>query len=84
MKLLPSITKRTAILISQGAKTVGFADGYYFIEESLYSHEAESVQAFFKWMEDNKHRASRELPFVESNLQNLYKNHFLPEIKKSK
>lgn len=82
MNLLPSITKRTATLISQGAKTVGFTDTYSYIEESLYARECQSVNEFCKWLEANKHRASRELPFVESNFQNLYKNHFLKSIKK--
>lgn len=82
MNLLSSITKRTATLISQGAKTVGFQDAFSYIEESLYIKEAQSVNGFCKWLEANKHRASREMPFVESNFQNLYKNHFLKSIKK--
>lgn len=82
MNLLPSITKRTATLIAQGAKCVGFEDAFSYIEESLYVKEGQSVKEFCKWLEANRHRASREMPFIESNFQNLYKNHFLPEIKK--
>lgn len=81
MSLLPTITKRTATLIAEGAKTVGFKDAYIYIEEALYTNEAQSVDEFCKWLEANKHRASMELPFVESNFQNLYKNHFLPTTK---
>jgi hypothetical protein len=82
MTLKKSITKRTATLIAQGARTVGFKDAYFYIEEQLYSDEAESVQKFCEWLSANRHLASMEMPFVESNFPNLYKNHFLKSIQK--
>ena len=81
MKLVSKITKRTAALISEGAKCVGFRDAYGYIEESLYEKEAHSVKEFCKWLDVNQHKASMELPFIESNYPNLYKNHFLSSVK---
>jgi hypothetical protein len=83
MVLKRTITKRTAALISQGIRKVGAKDAYFYIEEQLYVDEAESVKAFCNWLSKNNHRASREMPFVESNYPNLYKNYFLKEIKNS-
>ena len=83
MSLKKSITKRTATLIADGARTVGFKDAYFYIEERLYSDEAKSVQLFCDWLEANRYRASRETPFIESNYPNLYKNYFLKELKNS-
>lgn len=37
----------------------------------------ESALAQFRKQGKNSFRASRELPFVESNFRNLYKNYFL-------
>jgi hypothetical protein len=81
MALKKSITKRAATLIARGARTVGFADAYFYIEEQLYPDEAESVQKFCEWLNTNRHLASREMPFVEANFPNLYK-HFLKSIQK--
>jgi len=77
-ELKRSITKRTAMLISQALNHSGpKADAYFYIEEELYCDEADSVFEFMKWIEKNHNRASREMPFVENNYQNLYKNYFL-------
>lgn len=76
-KIKASLRARTATLISQGAKTVGFKDTYDYIEENLYPDEAESVMEFCDWLDDNQYRASSEMPFVEKNYPNLYKNFFL-------
>ena len=83
MNLKRNITKRTAALISDGARTVGFKEAYNYIEERLYSDEAESVRLFCSWLAENQCMASRETPFIESNYPNLYKNYFLKELKNS-
>lgn len=81
IKFKPSITARTAALISKGIKTVGLSEAYFFIEEDLHVDEAESVMAFCFWLENNQHRTSVEvavqIPFIEKNYTNLYKNFFL-------
>jgi hypothetical protein len=77
MTLQRSLSKRTMALISQGAKTVGFKDAFFYIEESLQMKEAESVRQFCNWLHENLFRASMEMPFVESNYSNLYQNYFL-------
>jgi hypothetical protein len=79
-KLKPSISSRTARLISHGIRTVGSTYAFSFIEESLQVNEAYSVEKFCSWIDKNIHRASTKMPFVESNYQNLYKNFFLKEI----
>jgi len=76
-KIKASLRARTATLISQGVRTVGLADAYIYIVENLYEDEAESVMEFCSWLEANRHRASAEMPFVERNYPNLYKNFFL-------
>ena len=80
--MIPNISERTACLISDGLKTCGTSkDGSYdYIWERLYIGEAESVKSFMLWIDKNIHKASEEMPFVENNLNNLYKNHFLKEI----
>jgi len=77
---LPTLRKRTATLISKGARTVGFDCGY-MIEESLYCDEADSVFAFLAWLQKNWKFAGNKLPaFVEANYPVLYKNHFLKTV----
>lgn len=81
-ELKKSITKRTASLISRAFKQLGYEESaLYYIEEELYFDEIDSVKAFMEWAQKNHHRASAQMPFIESNYQNLYKNHFLKEYK---
>ena len=83
MPLKKSISQRTADLISKGVRAVGdFRQAYFYIEEQLYSSEAESVEKFCDWLEENRHLSGPEMPFVKSNYPIIYKNHFLKSIQK--
>lgn len=47
-----NLTSRTAALLAYGAKTTGtFLEGYYMIEEELYTHEAKDIFAFCRWID---------------------------------
>ena len=69
-----NLSARNALLISQGAKHCGsFSDGVWYVEEQLYINDIDEIVEFCKWLDANSHRASPEMPFIESNLSTLYK-----------
>ena len=79
-ELKKNLTKRTATLLSGGFNMMGNSeDAFIYIEEQLYLDEADSIYEFVLWVIKNHHRASREMPFIERNYPNLYKNYFLKE-----
>lgn len=48
-----NLSERNKDLLLMGAKTTGsFVDGYYYIEESLYIDESDSLYAFCEWIEN--------------------------------
>lgn len=50
---MQQLGERNYALISIGAKTCGnYKEAYCFIEESLYIHEAEEIEAFLTWCQD--------------------------------
>lgn len=79
-EILKSLSPRTAYMIANGVNMLGnYEETFRYIFEGLYVNESDSVEQFCKWLQENKHRASREIPFVESNFINLYENHFLKQ-----
>tara|TARA_B100001287_G_C22515058_1_gene450083 strand:- start:366 stop:656 length:291 start_codon:yes stop_codon:yes gene_type:complete len=47
-----NLSERNKDLLLMGAKQTGsFLDGYYYIEESLYIDESDSLYAFCKWID---------------------------------
>ena len=72
-----TLTKRNALLISQGCNQTGsFSEGVWYVEEQLYCDEIDEIEKFCKWLDANSHRSSAELPFVEHNYPNLFKNYY--------
>ena len=48
------LSSRNKDLLLMGAKTTGsFLEGYYYIEESLYADEANSLHSFCTWIDDH-------------------------------
>ena len=48
-----NLSDRNKSLLLQGAKTTGsFVEGYYYIEESLYINESESLYKFCEWIDN--------------------------------
>ena len=53
MENIEYLSSRNKDLLLMGAKTTGsFLEGYYYIEESLYINEAESLYAFCEWIDN--------------------------------
>ena len=49
-----NLSERNKDLLLMGAKTTGsFLEGYYYIEESLYIDEANSLHSFCTWIDDH-------------------------------
>jgi|TARA_B110000459_G_scaffold192782_1_gene230405 hypothetical protein len=47
------LSSRNKDLLLMGAKTTGsFLEGYYYIEESLYVNDADSLHSFCTWIDD--------------------------------
>jgi len=54
MKKHTKLSSRNKTLLLMGAKTTGsFLEGYYYIEESLYIDEANSLHSFCTWIDDH-------------------------------
>jgi hypothetical protein len=71
---MKALTQRNALLISQGCKMMGsFTEGIIYIQEQLYCKDFKEIDKFAKWLDENSHRASAEMPFIESNLPTLFK-----------
>jgi hypothetical protein len=71
---MKTLSERNALLISQGCKMMGsFTEGIIYIQEQLYCKDFKEIDKFVKWLDDNSHRASPEMPFIESNLPTLFK-----------
>ena len=53
MKKYTKLSSKNKTLLLMGAKTTGsFLEGYYYIEESLYVNEADSLHSFCTWIDD--------------------------------
>ena len=53
MRKHTKLSSRNKTLLLMGAKTTGsFLEGYYYIEESLYVNESNSLHSFCTWIDD--------------------------------
>jgi hypothetical protein len=74
--MLQTISERVAELIAEGEKFFGtFEKGYVHVTQRVVIM-GPGVFNFCKWLDENRHLESEEVPFSESNFTNLFKNHF--------
>ena len=69
MRKLPSYAK--SLLIQGSSVTGNFTEGYYFVEERIYSNDAKELFHFCQWIDNNIGGASR---FNIDMLFSAYKN----------
>jgi hypothetical protein len=50
---MKTLGSRNALLLSEGAKTCGtFVEGFYYVEESVYVNEHETLHKFCHWIDE--------------------------------